>query len=93
MYALLSAAGQYGEISDVLTSTGLTQAAGYLIGFVLGVVVPTAGSVWLIVSSALVSTQADLRPILLSAMFDAGMSNVRLGFLFAGVIAAIYGID
>lgn len=93
VFALLSEAGLYAPIGNALAATGVTQAASYVVALVLGLFVPSPGTLWLIQGPALVGAGGDLVPSLVSVMYGAGVSNLWLGFLFAGIVAPIHGFD
>lgn len=93
VYALLTEAGLYASIGDALVATGIPEVASYVVALALGVFVPSAGSVWVIQGPALTTTGVDLVSSLVSVMYGAGVSNIWLGFLFAGTLTTIYGFD
>lgn len=93
VYALLSEAGLYEPIGEAFAAMGVTQVASYVVALVLGVLVPSPGSVWVIQGPALVASGSNLVPSIISVMYGAGVSNVWLGFLFIAIIGAIYGFD
>lgn len=93
VYALLSEAELYAPIGDALAATGVAQVTSYGVALVVGVLVPSPGSVWVIQGPALVASGAELVPSLVSVMYGAGVSNLWLGFLFVGVVGTIYGFD
>lgn len=91
VYALLTEAGLYGPIGAAVTSAG--QVSAYVVALVLGLLVPDPGSLWVLQGPAMVASGADLIPSLISVMYAAGVSNLWLGFLFAGIVSTIYGFD
>ncbi|MFC6826085.1 TIGR00366 family protein [Halopelagius fulvigenes] len=93
VYALLSEAGLYAAIGDALAATGFTQVASYVVALLVGVLIPSPGSVWVVQGPAVVAAGADLVPSLVSVMYGAGVSNLWLGFLFVGVLGIVYGFD
>jgi short subunit fatty acids transporter len=93
VYALLTRAELYAPIGNALAATGVTQASSYVVAFVLGLLVPDPGSVWVIQGPALVAADADLVSSVVSVMYGAGVSNLWLGFLFVGIVAPIAGFD
>ncbi|NHN48095.1 short-chain fatty acid transporter [Halostella sp. JP-L12] len=92
-FALLLEAELYAPIGDAFAATGVTQAISYVVALALGLLVPSPGSLWVLQGPALVESGADLVPSVISVMYGAGVSNLWLGFLFVGVIAAVYGFD
>jgi len=93
VFSLLSTVGFYGNIGEVIAATGITQTTSYLVALVLGVLIPSPGSLWVIQGPAIVASGAELIPSLVSVMYGAGVSNLWLGFLFVGTIATIYGFS
>lgn len=93
VFALLTQANLYAALGDALAATGVTQVVSYVAALVLGLFVPSPGSVWVLQGPALVASGADLVPSLVSVMYGAGVSNVWLGFLFAAVLGVTHGFD
>ena len=93
VFSLLSTAGFYETIGEVIAATGITQTVSYLVALVLGLLIPSPGSLWVIQGPAIVGSGAELIPSLVSVMYGAGVSNLWLGFLFVGTIATIYGFS
>jgi len=93
VFALFIETGLYARIGDAFAATGTTQAVSYVVALVLGVFVPSPGSLWVLQGPALVQSGADLVPSVISVMYGAGVSNLWLGFLFVGIIATVYGFD
>lgn len=84
--SLLSEADLYGPIGDALAATGVPAVASYVVAFALGLAVPDPGSVWVLLSQA-VAAGGDPVPALVAVMYAAGVSNLWLGFLFAGILS------
>lgn len=89
VFALLSGAGLYGAIGEVLAATAFGP---FLASLGLGLLVPDPASVWVIVGPALVAGEAELLASLVTVMYGAGLSNLWLGFLFLGVLS-VRGFD
>ncbi|QLK26133.1 TIGR00366 family protein [Natrinema zhouii] len=90
--ALLSEAELYGPIGDVIAGTQIPAVASYPLAFALGLLVPDPGSVWVIQGPAIAAADVDLVAALVSVMYAAGVSNLWLGFVFAGILS-ISGFD
>ncbi|WP_126661169.1 TIGR00366 family protein [Haloterrigena salifodinae] len=90
--ALLTEADLYGPIGDAIASTGVPGAASYVVAFVLGLLVPDPASVWVLQGPALAAADVDLAVSLIATMYGAGVSNLWLAFLFAGILS-IRGFD
>lgn len=90
--ALLSEADLYGPIGDAIASTGVPGAASYVAALALGLLVPDPGSVWVLLGPALAAAGVDLVGALIATMYGAGVSNLWLGFVFAGLLS-LYGFD
>lgn len=82
------------SVGGTLGSAPASALPAYLLAFVVGVLVPDPGSVWLIVGPILEAATGDLVASLVVTMFAAGISNLWLGFLFLGIFASrIDGFD
>lgn len=93
VYVLLSESGLYAAIGDAIAGTGVPQTVTYFLAVVLGVFVPSPGSLWVVQGPALAAAETDLVPTLVSVMYGAGVSNFLLGFLFVGLVSTVYGFD
>ena len=90
--ALLGESGLYEAVGDVIAGSGLPHIASFVVAFILGLLVPDPGSVWVIQGPVVAAAEVDLVPSLVAAMYGAGVSNLWLAFLFAGLLS-IYGFD
>lgn len=92
IWALLNESGLYATIGDAVAATGLPHVALYAVGFVLGLLVPGPGSLWVLQGPAAVAAGSDLVPALVATMYGAGVSNMWLAFLFASILS-IWGFS
>lgn len=90
--ALLDESGLYGAIGDAIAETGLPYVSSYIITLVVGLLVPDPGSLWVMHGPALAAAEVDIVASLIAVMYGAGVSNLWLAFLFAGILS-IYGFD
>lgn len=86
VYVLLREGGLYEPIGGVITAIG-AGAGGFVSALVVGLLVPDPGSTWVILGPALAAVEADLIRSITAVMFGAGLSNLWLGFLFAGILS------
>lgn len=83
-YVLLREAGLYEPLGAAIATAG--GVGSFASAFAVGLFVPDPGSTWLLVGPALVAVEADLVRSVTAVMFGAGLSNLWLGFLFAGIL-------
>jgi|GEM_PF-4288506 len=89
VYALLSESGIYLNLAGMLETLPITGS--YITAFITGLIVPDPGSLWLLVSPIL-SEAVEITTSVTLAMYASGVSNIWLGFLFAGILS-IKGFD
>lgn len=87
VFALLGESGLYGAIGDALAGTDLPYVASFVVAFVLGLLIPDPGSLWVIQGPAIVGTELELVTSLVAVMYGAGISNLWLAFLFASILS------
>ena len=92
VWALLSEANLYGAIGDALAGTGVPAVASFVVAFVLGLLVPDPGSIWVIQGPAVAAADVDVVASLVATMYGAGISNLWLAFLFASILS-VRGFD
>lgn len=92
VFALLTAAGLYGPIGSALSGIGSPAVGSFVVALGLGLLIPDPGSLWVVLGPALITTEMDLVMSIMTVMYGAGLSNLWLGFLFAGVLS-IQGFD
>lgn len=92
VFALLNESGLYGAIGDAIAGTGIPHASSFVIAFLLGLLVPDPGSLWVMQGPALAAAELDVVVSLIAVMYGAGISNLWLAFLFSGILS-IYGFD
>lgn len=92
VWELLSESNLYEMLGDVIGGSGIPHVVSYGIAFVVGLLVPDPGSLWVVQGPALAAAEANLTTSLITVMYGAGVSNLWLAFLFAGILS-IYGFD
>lgn len=83
-HVLLREAGLYAPMGDALVSAG-SGVASFLAAVGVGLLVPDPGSTWVLLGPA-VAADLELVRAVTAVMFGAGLSNLWLGFLFAGIL-------
>ncbi|TYL39404.1 short chain fatty acid transporter [Natronococcus pandeyae] len=91
-FALLAEAELYGSLGDALAATGLPYVGSYVATFLVGLLVPDPGSVWLLHGPVVAAGNLEVVPALIAVMYASGVSNLWLAFLFASVLS-LYGFD
>lgn len=92
VFALLAEAGLYGPIGELVGAIGSPAVGSFIAALGAGLVIPDPGSVWVVLGPALVTTGMGLVDSIVMAMYGAGLSNLWLGFLFAGILS-VQGFD
>lgn len=87
VFALLGESGLYGAIGDALAGTGIPYVSSYVVAFVLGLLIPDPGSLWVLHGPVVAAAELDVVVSLIAVMYGAGLSNLWLGFLFAGILS------
>ncbi len=86
VFSLLSEAGLYEPIGSALGAIGSTAVGSFVAAHGVGLLIPDPGSLWVGVGPAVLTTEVDLVTAIVAVMYGAGLSNLWLGFVFAGTL-------